>query len=93
MTEATVVGSRRLGLVFVTSMLCQLLCTSLQTDTSIYTVQVFRRITFDIHVLNSSANPENCDSTLNKTFLVNEKECVSDQELFSGIHAILIEMF
>ena len=91
MAKATVVASRKLGLVFVTSMLC--LCTSLQTDTSIYTVQVFRRITFDIYVLNSSANPENCDSTLNKTFLVSEIECVSDQELFSGIHAILIEMF
>ena len=53
MAKATVVASRTLGLVFVTSMQCLQMCTSLQTDTSIYTVQVFRRISFDFYVLSS----------------------------------------
>ena len=87
MAKARVVASRKFGLVFVTSMLCLQLCTSLQNDTSIYTVQVFRRISFDIYVLSSDLDShENCDSTLNRTYLVNERECVSDQELYSGMY-------
>ena len=95
MAKARVVANRTLSFVFVTSMLCLQMCTSLQTDTSIYTVLVFRRISFDIYVLSSKLDPlKFCDSTLNKTYLVNERECVSDQELYSGIYnAILIKIF
>ena len=83
MAKATVVASRKFGLVFVTSVLCLQLCTS--TDTSVYTVEVFRRISFDIYVWSSdSTKPENCDPTL--TYLVDERECVSDQELYSGMY-------
>ena len=81
---ATVVASRKLGLVFVTSMLCLQLCNSLQNGTSVYTVQVYRRISLDIYILSSDLNSENCDPTL--TYLVNERKCVSDQELYSGMY-------
>ena len=85
MAKGTVVASRKLGLVFVTSMLCLQLCTSVQNDTSIYIVEVFRRFSIDIYVLSSELDSnEICDST-NSTFLVNERECTSDQELYSGM--------
>ena len=71
--------------VVIVSILCLQLCASLQEDTSIYTVQVFRRISFDIYVLSLDLNSnKNCDS-VNRNYLVNEVECVSDQELFSGM--------
>ena len=100
MAKATVVASRNLGLVqlFVSSMLCLQLCTSLQKDVSIYTIRVFRQFSFDIYMLSSDLNSiMNCDSILNRTYSVNERKCISDQELFSGIFCITIckqiEMF
>ena len=72
--------------MFVTSVLCLQLCTSVQRDASIYTVQVCRRFSFDIHILSSDSKSENCDSALNRINLVNERECMSDQELYSGMY-------
>ena len=63
-------------------------CTSLQMKASI-TVQVWRRISFDVYVLNSSEKHERCDKT-NMTYLVNEGRCVTDQELLNGIYSLLI---
>ena len=71
--------------VAIVSILCLQLYTSLQEETNIHTVQVFRRISFDIYVLSSDLNTsKNCDS-VNRNYLVNEVQCVSDQELFSGM--------
>ena len=89
MAKTTVVASRKLGLVFVTFMQCLQLCTSdcQQTVTSVHTLQVFRRFSFDIYRLSLYLSCSfNC-GTLNRTFLVNERECVSDQELFSRKYA------
>ena len=88
MAKAIIVARRNVGLVLVATISCLQLCASLQEETSIYTVQVFRRISFDIFILSSNLNSnilnENCDQ-LNRTYLVNERECVLDQELFNGI--------
>ena len=86
MAKATVVtvAGRKFGLALVTSILCLQLSTSLQNNTSAYTVQVYRRISHDIYTLSSHLYSENCDSAM--TYLVNERECVSDQELYSGMY-------
>ena len=69
--------------VALVSILCLQLCTSLSEETSIYTVQVFRWISFDIYILSSDINSnQNYDS---RNYLVNEVECVTDEELFSGM--------
>ena len=84
MTKATVVANRKLSLVFVITTLC--LCISLHRKVSTHTVQVFRRFSFDIYILSSDlVSNENCDPTLNSTYLVTERECVSNQELFSSM--------
>ena len=92
MAKATIVARRNVGLVLVATISCLQLCASLQKETSIYTVQVFRRISFDIFILSSTLNSnntnENCDQ-LNRTYLVNERKCVLDQELFNGIGMII----
>ena len=85
MAKTTVIARRDVGFVLVASILCLQLyiCVPLQEETSIYTVQVFRRISFDIYILSSDINSnQNCDS---RNYLVNEVECVSDEELFSGM--------
>ena len=88
MAKATIVARRNVGLVLVAAIFCLQLCASLQEETSIYTAQVFRRISLDIFILSSTSNSnktiENCDQ-LYRTYLVNERECVLDQELFNGI--------
>ena len=85
MAKATIVARRNVGLVLVATILCLQLCASLSQEGSIYTVQVLRRISFDIYFLSSDLNSnENCDSTMNGVYLVHESECVSDQELFDG---------
>ena len=74
MAKATIVARRNVGLVLVATISCLQLCASLQEETSVYTIQVFRRISFDIFVLSSTLNSnktvENCDE-LNRTYLVN----------------------
>ena len=88
MAKATIVARRNVGLVLVATISCLQLYASLQEETSTYTVRVFRRTSFDIFILSSTLNSnntnENCDE-LNRTYLVNERKCVLDQELFNGI--------
>ena len=76
MAKATIVARKNVGLVLVATISCLKLCASLQEETSIYTVQVFRRISFDIFILNSTLNSnkknKNCNQ-LNRTYLVNER--------------------
>ena len=72
-----------LTLVFVVLLY---LCTSVQAGVN-FTVWVTRRITNDVYFLNSYVEHARCDSkTRRSVYLINERQCVSDEELFSGIY-------
>ena len=79
----SVVASRKLSLVLVTLQLC--LCTSVQADAD-FTVSVNRRTTSDIiYILKSMVQTLSCDPrTVDRTYLITERQCVSNQELYSG---------
>ena len=85
MPRAIDLADRELKLVFMIALCNCVACTSLQTEGSI-TVQVWRRLSFDIYILNLSMGySTNCDM-INSTYLVGERQCVDDQELlFNGI--------
>ena len=85
MAKTTIVARRNVGLVLVASILCLQLRLSQQDEAmaSIYTVEVTRRSMFDIYFPNLKSS-KTCDS-VNRSYLVNEVKCVSDQELFSGM--------
>ena len=85
MPRAIDLADRELKLVFMIALCNCVACTSLQTEGSII-VQVQRRLSFDNYILNSSMGRHtNCDM-INSTYLVNERQCVDDQELlFNGI--------
>ena len=55
------------------------LCTSVEAETNA-AVEVIRRISNDWYRLNSGVKHSICD----RTYLVNEMQCVSDKELFNG---------
>ena len=78
-TFDSVVASETLSLVFV-ALLC--LCVSALAETS-FTVWVNRRSISDLYGLNSKASSLNCDA--NPNYLINEKQCVLDEELFYGM--------
>ena len=60
------------------------LCTSVQAEAN-FTVWVIRRSTTDLYSLNSSSIVlVNCGAKPN--YLVNEKQCASDEEIFSGMY-------
>ena len=74
-----VVASRKLSLVLV---ILLSLCTFVQTE-AIFTVWASRRISSDVYKLNLGAH-SNCapdPKDLTRTYLVSEKQCVSDEEL------------
>ena len=74
-------AGRKLSLVFVVLLS---LCTSVQTKAN-FTVWTARRITADIYKLNLEAHticaPDSEFTGSTRTYLVSEKQCVSDEEL------------
>ena len=62
------------------------LCISVQAESN-FTVWVLRRSSVDVYHLNSSNTVivDNCGAKPN--YLVNEKQCASDEELISGMYA------
>jgi Golgi nucleoside diphosphatase len=86
-TSDSVVASRKLSLAFVTLLS---LCISVQAEAN-FTLWVNRRSTTDVYSLKSNNTVtvvKQCGTIPN--YLVNEKRCASDEELFSGIHNIII---
>ena len=81
-TSDSVVASRKLSLAFVVLAMLSL-CTSLKN----FTLSVNRRSITDLYSLNSNntVTVDNCRPKPN--YLVNEKQCVFDEELFSGMYA------
>lgn len=83
-TADSVVANRRLNLAFVVLELLGL-CTSVQAEAN-FTLWVNRRSTTDLYSLNSNSTVQvNCGAKPN--YLVNEKQCASDEELISGMYA------
>ena len=79
MAKATSDSSRKLNLVFMALLS---LCTSVQAEAN-FTLWVSRQSTNDLYSLNSIATVENCEAKPN--YLVNEKQCALDKELFYGM--------
>ena len=82
-TSDSLVASRKLSIIIVALLN---LCTSVQAEANC-TVSVIRRIVTDVYSLNSNSTVtvSNCGAKPN--YLVNEKQCASDEELFSGMCA------
>ena len=77
-------ASRKLSLAFVALLS---LCTSLKAVSN-FTISVNRRRDTDLYSLNSNTTDTvsiQCGAKPN--YLVNEKQCASDEELFSGMYA------
>ena len=77
----SVVASRKLSLAFVALLS---LCASVQAEAN-FTVWVIRRSSTDLYSLNSNTTDTvsiQCGDKPN--YLVNEKQCASDEEIFSG---------
>ena len=79
--------SRKLSLAFVALLS---LCSSVQAEDN-FTLCVSRRSSTDVYSLNSSiitiTVEEQCGAKPN--YLVNEKQCASDEELFSGMYILI----
>ena len=75
-------SKRKLSVVLVALLS---LCTSVQAEAN-FTVSVSRRRTTDLYSLNSNntVTLDNCGTKPN--YLVNEKQCASDEELISGMY-------
>ena len=86
MAEATadsIVASRKFSLAAFVALLS--LCTSVQAVANFtVTVWVNRRSSQDLYGLNSTAATQNCD--FNSSYLINEKQCTMDEELFNGMN-------
>ena len=85
-TSDSVVASRKLSLAFVALLS---LCTSVQAETN-FTLWVSRRSSTDVYGLKSNTMytdtvNQQCGDKPN--YLVNEKLCASDEELFSSMYA------
>ena len=78
MAKAISDSSEKLSLIFV-ALLC--LCVSVLAEAS-FTVWVNRRNTSDLYSLNSKLSIQNCGPIY--SYLINEKRCVFDEELFYG---------
>ena len=80
-SESVVVTRRKPGLVFVALLS---LCISVKAEAN-FTLWVSRRSTGDIYQLNqfkSIVNNVNCAP--NTSYIVNEKQCALDEEIFYG---------
>ena len=65
------------------------LCTIVLSKANV-TVWVTRRFTYDVYFLNSYVEHARCDSgTRGSAYLINERQCVSDEELFSGMELLI----
>ena len=83
-TSDSVVDTRRkLGLVLVGLLV---LCISVKVEAN-FTLWISRRITGDVYQLTSMAHM-NCET--NTSYLVNEEQCVLDEELYSGMTSTMI---
>ena len=79
-SDSVVATRRKLGSVLVGLLG---LCISVKAESN-FTIWVSRRSTKDLYQLNSeSMAPMNCET--NTSYLVNEKQCVLDEELYSGM--------
>ena len=82
-TSGSVVATRRkLGLVLVGLLS---LCISVKAEAN-FTLWVSRRSTGDIYQLNQSESMTHGNCAPNTSYIVNEKGCVSDEELFYGMN-------
>ena len=81
-TVDSVVASRKLSLVFVALLSLGI---SVQAEAN-FTLWVIRRSTADLYSL-ASIEHMNCEPKSN--YLVNEKQCALDEELFYGMQLIL----
>lgn len=79
-TADTVMAGRKLGLAFVALLS---LCTSVQAEAN-FTLWVNRRSPNDLYSLNSKSTTDNC--VPNTSYLINEKQCALDEELFYGMY-------
>ena len=81
-TSDLVIDRNKLSLVFVALLS---LCISMRAgDIANFTLWVIRRSTEDFYQLNSESMVHiNCDPK--HSYLVNEKQCVLDQDLFYGM--------
>ena len=82
-TFDSVVASRKLSLVFVALLSLGI---SVQAEAN-FTVWVIRRSTADLYGLASIIEHMNCEPKSN--YLVNEKQCALDEELFYGMQLTL----
>ena len=80
-TDSVVATRRKLGLVFVALLS---LCISVKAEAN-FTLWVSRRSTGDIYQLNQSKSMTHMNCAPNTSYIVNEKQCVSDEELFYGM--------
>ena len=72
------------SVLFIVILFCALKFTSLIGDTNV-PVTVNRRLNGDIYYTNfNSTDPSACSDDNNLTFLVSERRCVKNQELFDG---------
>jgi hypothetical protein len=88
-TFDSVVASRRLSLVFIVLALISL-CTSLKAEAN-FTLWVNRRSITDLYSLKSNTTvtvEKQCGTKPN--YLVNEKQCASDEELLYGIYTLIL---
>ena len=81
-TVDSVAASRKLSLVFVALLSLGI---SVQAEVN-FTLWVIRRSTADLYSL-ASIEHMNCEPKSN--YLVNEKQCALDEELFYGMQLIL----
>ena len=68
--------------LIIVSVVLMSLCTSVQAETN-FTLWVIRRSTVDLYSWSSTASVQNCD--LKATYIIHERRCASDEELFRGI--------
>ena len=81
-TADSVVARRMLSVMLVALLS---LCNSIQAVSN-FTVWVTRRSTGDLYRLNSTTVHGYCDPSA--SYLINEKQCALDEELFNGMDAV-----
>jgi hypothetical protein len=82
--DSVVASNRKLNILAFVVLALLSLCTSLKAETN-FTLWVNRRRNTDVYSLNlnTTVTVDNCGTKPN--YLVNEKQCASDEELFFGM--------
>ena len=80
-SDPVVATRRKLGLVLVGFLV---LCISVKAESN-FTISVNRRSTGDLYQLNQSKSITHMNCAPNTSYLVNEKQCVLDEDLFYGM--------